>query len=163
MPAPTVATLYDFETAYESALASYFSNANATWQVLTPATLANVALNTGYLRTPRLTVEFTVGGTADKRDIQNTVEYYSERSGTMTIEAAVQRGNAAQSESLVRGTARQAMIERSGAFNSNALPYYQTVDVSETSSSRSVDEANDELITQLTYAIKFWIPPTSFP
>lgn len=163
MPAPTVATLYDFETAYESALASYLSNVNATWQVLTPATAANIAAGTASVETPRIALDFTVVGTGDQKNIQNNVEYYSERSGVMTVQSAVQRNNPTQSDSLMRGSVRSAMLERSQVFNSNSLPYYQTIDVTEIGSARSVDEANDEIITQLTFAVKFWIPPTSFP
>jgi hypothetical protein len=63
----------------------------------------------------------------------------------------------------MRGTARQAMLERTQVFNANSLPYYQVIDVWEGSSQQSVQDGNDEILTELTFPLKFFIPPSSFP
>lgn len=163
MPAPSLAVLYDFETAYEQALANYFVNANSSWQILTPNSFANVSAGTDFLKTPRVMVTFSVTGTEDQREIANSSEYYAARTGQMLIQAITSRNNTQQSYPLIRGTARAAMLERNAAFNSNSTPYYQTVDVWETGSAQSSSEGNEEVLTQLTFGVKFFIPPGSFP
>lgn len=164
MPAaPDLVTLFDFETAYESALANYFTNANASWQVLTPNTIANAPAKTDFLRTPRLMVTFSVTGTEDQRETSNGVEYYAVRTGQVLIQAITSRNNTQQSYPLMRGTARKAMLEREAVFNANSVPYYQTADVWETGSAQTSFGDNYEVITQLTFGVKFFIPPSSFP
>lgn len=163
MPAPTIATLYDYETIYESALSSYISNVNAIWQVLTPRTVANNFANTDFLRTPRITIEFALTSTGIQKEIQNTVEYYADREGLFTVQAVSARNDPNQNHGLLRGALRQAMTERAQAFNANTVPYYQTVDVTEGSSTQSFDRENEEILTNMTFAVKFFIPPSSFP
>ncbi len=63
MPAPNIATLYDFETAYEDALAGYFANMNIGGQVfaqvLTPRTNLTAA---NFLQTPRIQIRISTSG-----------------------------------------------------------------------------------------------------
>ena len=163
MPAPTAASLYDFESTYESALANYFANVNASWQIITPQTVSNASVNTDYQRTPRITIEFSITGTPDKRDIANGSEYYSSRTGSYTIQAVSRRNEPTENHGLLRGSIRQGMLNAAAALNLVHIPYLETADVSETSSSQSVDPNNDEILTQLTYAVLFFIPPSSVP
>lgn len=165
MPAPNLPTLYDFETNFEAAVSNYFTNANSTWQVLNPRTLANVTLGTDFLQTPRITSVFELGATGDQKAFagNSPTEYYCERTGTMTIDAVVSRQNTAQDYRLMRGTGRVAMLERTQAFNANSLPYYQVVDIVETGATQSVNPENDELLTKLSFMVKFAILPASFP
>ncbi len=161
MPAaPTVATLFDIESAYESALAGYLSNANASWQVLTPQTNANTR---AILVTPRLMCSFAVQGAGDQRNTVNGVQYYSQWSGVMTVHVCTSRDDDTQSHGLMRGTVRQAMLEQSTVFNANTVPYYQTSDIGGGSSAQGSDPENEEIITILTYPVTFYIPPSSFP
>ena len=168
MAAPTVASLYNFETNYESALADYFANVNAAWQILTPQTLANAALGTDILRTPRITIEFAVTGTGIQKEFTAGVnyhgtEYYADRMGMVTLSIVTQRANVSQSYGLMRGAARQSMLELTQTFNTNTVPYYQTVDVTEGSSAQSPSADNDEILTALTFPLTFFILPTAFP
>ena len=163
MPAPTVASLYDFESTYELALANYFANVNAVWNVLTPGTASNASANTDYLRTPRITIEFSITGTPEKRDIANNSEYYSTRTGMYTIQAVSRRNDPTENHGLLRGSIRGAMLNAAGALKLNYIPYLETADVMEASSSQSVDASNDEILTQLTYQVLFFIPPGSVP
>lgn len=168
MAAPTVASLYDIESNYESALANYFANVNTSWQVLTPRTLANSVAGTDFLRTPRITVEFAVTGTGVQREFSagvnyHGVEYYAHKMGLVTLTMATQRANIQQDYGLMRGTARYALTETPQVFNANSLPYYQTIDVSEGNSGQGVNKDNDEVITHATFPVEFFILPTAFP
>lgn len=161
MPAaPTVATLFDFESAYESALAGYLSNVNTAWQVLTPQSNANVA---PILLTPRIMCSFAVQSANDQRATSNGVGYYAAWTGTMTVHVCTARDDASQNHGLMRGTVRQAMLERTQVFNANAVPYYQTADIGGGSSSQGSDTENQEIITILTYPFTFYVPAASFP
>ena len=163
MPAPSLPVLYDFETNYETALAGYFSNVNTLWQVLTPTTVANANVSTDFLKTPRITLEFLITGTGIQKEIINGIEYYADRMGRFTIQAVTRRNDPTQSQGLLRGTVRQAMLERTQAFNSNTLPYYQTADVTEGATTQSFDRENEEILTQMQFEVKFFIPVLSFP
>lgn len=160
MPAPDIATLYDFETAYEDALANYIGTVNATWQVLTPR--SNINVDT-IVVTPRVTIEFSITGTGEQREIQNNVEYYADRRGMFTIQAVSGRNDPAQNHGQMRGAIRQAMLGSQAVFNANSVPYYQTIDLSEGGSSQSVNAENDEILTQLTYPIWFSFMPSAYP
>ncbi len=164
MPAVSIADLFNFETNFENPMANYFANANANWQILTPQTLANVVTgDAGFLRTPRLTCEFHRTGTGIQREVTGGREYYADFTGQIVLSAVTQRANVSQNYGLIRGTARQSMLELTQLFNSTTLPYYQVVDITESASTQSPDEGNDEILTQLTYAVTFFIPPSSFP
>lgn len=166
MPAaPDIPTLYDFETAYESALANYFANLNGApfAQVLTPTTQTNTEPS---LETPRVTLALSITGTGDKEDFRQgstTANYYSHKVASLALSVATCRSNTAQNHGNLRGRARQAMLEVTAALNSNTVPYYQTIFVTEQSSSQAIDPDNDEIITQLTYGLEFWIKPDSWP
>lgn len=173
MSAPNIATLYDFESAYEDALAGYFANVNiggVTFrQVLTPRTNLVTA---NFKATPRLQIKGSVLGLApsgsgvqeDSVTIGNTAtRYYSFYTIAVTMDVVTQRSNASQPHGLYRGATRQGMLEYTASMNANTVPYYETVFVNPGSSSQAVDPDNDEIITQLAYSIDFHIPPSSFP
>lgn len=163
MPAPSLATLFDFETQYESALASHLANVNASWQILTPQTRANIAGETDILRTPRIMLSLAVSGPGEQREFVNSVGYYADFSGTMTVHVATQRDDVTQNHGLMRGTVRQAMLETTAVFNANTVPYLQTVDIFGGASSQGSDQENQEIVTILTFPMKFFVPPASFP
>ena len=149
-------------------MASWFSNTNASWQVLTPRTLANVVTGTDILRTPRITCEFHVTGTGIQKETSagatsNGVQYYADRMAQVILTIVTQRANTVQSYPLMRGTARQAMLEVTQLFNSNTTPYYHVVDVTEGGSAQSPNADNDEIMTRLTFPVVFFILPTAFP
>ena len=165
MAAPDIPTLYDFETAYEDALANYFAGINGApfTYVYTPRT--NGA-DEPKLATPRVTIAMSITGTGVQEEFRQgstTANYYAHKTGTIGLMVATQRSNTAQNHGNLRGRARQAMLEVTAALNSNTVPYYQTLFVTEQGATQSIDAENDEIITQLSYAIEFFIPPSSWP
>ena len=172
MPAPNIATLYDFETAFEDALRNYFVNVNVGGylfnQVLTPRTNANVE---AFQETPRLQIKAGITGlAASGSGVQETAvslttdtNYYSYYTLGITLDVVTQRQNTSQPHGLYRGATRQGMLEYTAALNNTTLPYYQTVFMNPGASTQVIDGDNDAIITSLAYSLDFWIPPSSFP
>lgn len=173
MPAPNIATLYDFESAYEDPIRNYFLNVNVGGQVfaqvVTPRTNLNVA---AFLITPRLQVKMSMTGLgADgggvKEDYKTAgnaaTNYYSYYQGQLTLDVITSRSNASQSHGLLRGAVRQGMLEATAILNNTSVPYYETPFVNPGGSVQGVDMDNDEIQTQLTYGIDIFIPPASWP
>lgn len=173
MSAPNIATLYDFETAYEDGLASYFVNLNVGGylfaQVLTPRTNLNAE---AFQETPRLQIKAGITGLAPSGSgvqdtavtISNTAtRYYSEYTIGVTLDVVTSRSNTSQPHGLLRGATRQGMLEYTASMNNTTIPYYQTAFVNPGASVQMVDPDNDEIITSISYSIDFFIPPTSFP
>ena len=173
MPAPNIATLWDFESPYEDSLRNYFVNVNmngvAFAQVLTPRTNMNVA---PFQNTPRLQIKASVIGLAasgagvqESRVTLNNVatNYYSYYSLSVALDVITQRSNGSQPHGLFRGATRQGMLEYTAAMNNTTVPYYQTCFVNPGSSTQVVDADNDEIITSLAYNLDLFIPPSSVP
>lgn len=173
MPAPNIATLYDFEGQYETALRNYFANLNVGGQtfgqVVTPQT--NL-VSADHLTTPRLQVRVSMtglgaDGSGYKEDFTTSgnlaTNYYSHYTAAITLDVVTSRSNTSQIHGVLRGGTRQAMLETTAIINANTVPYYQTAFVTPTGSAQAVDEANDEIQTQLTYALELFIPPSSYP
>ena len=163
MAAPTIASLFDIETGYESALANYFGNVNASWQILTPQTRANAVTSTDFLKTPRITISASVASWGDQVAYQNGVQYYCAPTLQLHLAAATNRDSTAQNHGLFRGSIRQAMLGVTQSLNANAVGYYQTVDVKESSSTQGIDTENEEIVTNLNYEVRAFIPPSSWP
>src|SRR6185369_10352749 len=136
MSAPNIATLYDFESAYEDALKDYFANVNIGGfmfpQVLTPRTNASAA---NFKSTPRLQIRAGVQGLAasgsgvqeDAVTIGNTAtRYYSYYTIGLTLDVVTSRSNSSQPHGLYRGATRQGMLEYTASMNNTTVPYYQT-------------------------------------
>jgi hypothetical protein len=173
MAAPNIATLFDFESAYEDALRNYFVNVNVGGftfpQVLTPRTNLVTA---NFQQTPRLQIRAGITGLAASGSgvqeelvpLGNTgTSYYSYYTIGLTMDVVTSRSNTSQPHGFYRGAARQGMLEYTASMNNNTVPYYQTVFVNPGSSVQAIDGENDEIITQLSYSIDFHIPPTSWP
>ena len=173
MPAPNIATLYDFESAYEDALRNYFVNVNVGGNqfaaVLTPRTNANVS---AFQVTPRLQIKASLTGLAASGSgvqetavtLNNTVTaYYSYYTLGITLDVCTARQNASQPHGLLRGGVRQGMLEYTASMNSTTIPYYQTAFVNPMNSTQVIDGENDEIVTSISYSLDFAIPPTSFP
>jgi len=173
MPAPNIATLYDFESAYEDALANYFANVNIGGQVfaqvLTPRTNLTAEAT---LETPRLQVKIaTMGPMSAGGGLQEgtaTISnvgypYYSAYQLQASIDVVSARSNASQLHGLLRGGVRQGMLEMTASMNANTVPYYQTAFVTPLGSNQGIDAENDEITTNLTFQIDMQIPPSSFP
>jgi hypothetical protein len=173
VPAPNIATLYDFEGQYETALRNYFANMNVNGQtfgqVVTPQ--SNL-VSADHLTTPRLQVRVSMtglgaDGSGYKEDFTTSgnlaTNYYSHYTAQLTLDVVSSRSNTSQSHGLLRGATRQAMLEATAIMNNTTVPYYQTVFVTPTGSAQGIDEANDEIQTQLSYALELFIPPSSYP
>jgi hypothetical protein len=173
MPAPNIATLFDFESAYEDALRNYFLNVNVGGftfaQILTPRTNANVE---AFQETPRLQIKAEVVGlAASGSGVQETAvtlnnvatNYYSYYTIGVTIQVCTSRQNIQQPHGLLRGAVRQGMLEYTASMNNTTVPYYQTAFVNPGASTQVIDQANDETITSLQWSMDFFIPPSSTP
>jgi hypothetical protein len=173
MPAPNIATLYDFESAYEDALRNYFVNVNVGGfsfaQVLTPRTNANVE---AFQETPRLQIKAGITGLqASGSGVQedavtvgaNPTRYYSYYTMSVTLDVVTQRQNISQPHGLYRGATRQGMLEYTASMNANTVPYYQTTFVNPGACTQVLDPDNDSIISSIVYSIDFHVPPTSWP
>lgn len=164
MAAPNIATLFDYESAYENALANYFAsiNGNPFSQVLTPRT--NLAEDAS-LTTPRLVIRMGVTGQGiQENDQPNTsASYYSHRLAGVDFIVTTNRDNASQNHGYLRGLVRASMLQSAAIMNANSVPYYQTIFVFESGSTQGIQEENDEISTQLTYAIQFQIRTDQWP
>lgn len=168
MPAISIADLFNFESNFEGPLANYLTNVNASWQILTPRTLANTALGTDILRTPRIMAEVHVSGSGIQRETSagatsNGTAYYSDRTAQVQLTIVTQRANVSQDYGLMRGRARQSMLEVTQVFNTNTTPYYQVIDVQEGGSVQMPNAENDEIMTQITFPFTFFVIPSAFP
>jgi hypothetical protein len=173
MPAPNIATLYDFETAYEDAMAAYFTNLNVSGytlrQVITPRSNLTSA---NFLSTPRLQIRCGISGVGASgggmqegtATVANVAyPYYSTYQISVTLDVVTSRSNTAQPHGLYRGATRQGMLELTASMNANTVPYYQTAFVTPLASAQGIDADNDEITTQMSYQIDAFIPPASFP
>lgn len=164
MPAPNIPDLFDFETHYENAVSNYYAsiNGNPFNQIVTPRTNLNVE---GGLETPRLEVRLAITGTGiQEYPIPNSaVRFRPHKTASLTLRVATNRDNTSQPHGLLRGYARQGMLEVTAALNANTLPYYQTVFVVESGSIQGIADVNDEIVTDLTYAIEFAVQSSQWP
>lgn len=164
MPAPNIATLYDFETHYENAVSNYYSglNGNPFNQVLTPRTVSNVNAETDYLQTPRLMVRAAIVGIGLHETVADGNYYESHYMGTITLDVVTARNDTAQNHGNLRGRARQGMLSATAICNTNSVPYYQTVAILPLTSNQLIDADNDEIMTQLVYSLEFFIKPDQY-
>lgn len=171
MPAaPNIATLYDFETAYEDALSAYFANVNIGGQrfaqTITPRSTLTAA---NFLQTPRLQVKIatmgpmSAGGGLYEIPTAIGANYYGAYQLQASLDVVTARSNVSQLHGLLRGGVRQGMLEMTASMNANTVPYYQTAFVTPLGSNQGIDAENDEITTNLTFQIDMQIPASSFP
>lgn len=162
MPAPDLPTLFDFETHIEDALVVFFKARYAAWQVLTARTSpADEKKN----RTPRMEIRVQVAGTGAQQNQRPSdgAWYQSHKLGALTLRVIAARGKDGQSLGQMRGAVRAAMLELTQALNETNLPWYQIGSVVESSGTPAIFSDNDEIITELGFAIEWWIRPDAFP
>lgn len=163
MPASTVAVLLDYESNFENALATHFSNTLSNVQILTPRVLIASA---PILVTPRVTISTTITGTNPNQTgtrPSDGSDYDSHKIGTIQLAATTRRDATGQALGTLRGQCRQAMLQATAALNSNTLPYYQTVILREASTTSAANPDNDEIASVLTYNLEFYIKPDQWP
>jgi hypothetical protein len=164
MPAPTIAALLDYETAYEDAAAAHLSNTLSGVQVLTARSATQ---GTGpVLTTPRVTVGCIVTGTDPDQQNDRPAsagQYDSHKLAALSLECVTRRGASGTSLGTLRGSVRAALLAGSSIFNSNALPYYQTIVLREAGSASGTEPDNDEITTVLSYDLQFFIKPSEWP
>lgn len=163
MPAPNIATLYNFESAYEDAASAHLANISGISQVLTPRT--NIAAE-AYAETPRATVVMAIQGHDDQAvAYANASDGYADNHwrGVLSVDLATARNSGSQNHGLLRGAIRNAILNNGAVFSNTALPYYQTLEVMDAGSAQTVDPENDEIITRLSFNVTFFIPSASFP
>ena len=163
MPASTIAALLDYETNIEDALKAHFENTLPTTQILTPRVLIGTA---PILTTPRITLVVGITGTnANQTGTRagTSQDYDSHKLGTVQAIGTTRRDGTGQSLGTIRGNIRQAMLQATAALNSNTLPYYQVITLREGSCVSLSDSENDEISTQITYNLEFYIKPDQWP
>jgi len=160
MAAPSIASLLDFEGAFEDVLAAHLSNTVSNCQILTPRT---TLAEDEELATPRIAVRFSITQDGEHFGSYGGKTVRDAKVGQMEILCAARRDDAAQDIGSLRGAVRGAMLAGSAVFNTSAMPYYQTLDVSALSSSQGISSANDESITTLSYRVDFAILATAWP
>lgn len=162
MAAPTNANLLDFESNYENALVTYLTAINGTpfAQTLTMRTLATAE---AYLETPRAMVRMTSAGInpSEQESLRTTdsARYYCHYNGQIEMTVATRRNDATQDHGKLRGWLRVAMLGATASFNSNTVPYYETLRLSEAGSSQTYDPDNDEIVSAVTYNLEWFIKP----
>lgn len=162
MAAPDNATLLDFESQYEDATVTYLEGISGTpfEQVLTTRTLNSVE---GNLETPRAMVRMTSAGInqAEQEATRTTdgERYYCHYNGQIEVTAATRRNDVTQDHGKLRGWLRVAMLGATAAYNSNTVPYYQTLRLRESGADQTFDADNDEIVSALTYDIEWFIKP----
>lgn len=162
MAAPTIAALLDYETNIEDAIAAYLATTFSSYQVLTPRTAPT---DEAKLRTPRFDVSLSMtgSGTPEHDRTTDSKAYESFKSGALTIRAAVRRGASGQSLGTLRGQLRKAMLPATLALTAIAIPYYEITHIQEAGSSPQTFAGNDEIISDLTWTISWFIKPDQWP
>lgn len=162
MAAPSKAALLDYETNYEVALKAYLDAAFPAYQVLTAETLASAEPK---LATPRIELQLTVTGTGTAEHQRNTDNaiYKSQKTGVLRIRAVARRNGTGQHLGTMRGQIRNAMLEATQALDDTALPYYQTIGIEESGSTRDIAADNDEVQTEVEFTISWWIRNDIWP
>ena len=153
--------LLDFETTYEDAAAACLSNSVSAAQILTPRTTIT---DESRLMTPRVAVRCALSATFDHQyAYSNSAIIHDCKQVSLEIACVTRRDDATQAHGELRSKVRAAMLYGAQAFTGNTVPYYQTLDVIETSSQQGKTGENDEVVTILTYQINFAIKATSYP
>lgn len=162
MPAPDLATLFDFETPIEDVAAVHFKTLYPAWQVLTPRT---TSADENKLKTPRLEIRLQVAGSGiqENQRPSDGKWYRSTRTGTLTFRVVAARGKAGQDIGKMAGAVRAGCLELMQMFTGVNLPYYEIMSLVEMSGTPSIFAGNDEIIKELGYAIGWGILPSAFP
>lgn len=162
MPAPTIANLLDYETNIQDAFASYLAIAFPDCQILTPRTSP---FDEDRLRTPRYELSLAVTGTgsAEHDRITDGKVYESTKTGSLAIRAVAQRAVIDQSLGRLRGQLRNALLPATLAVGAADLPYYELTHIQETGCSPQSFAGNEEIISDLTWSLSWFIKPDQWP
>lgn len=159
MPASNLAQLLNFETYFEDALANYITSQVAV-QILTPRTPIT---DESELQTPRIALRFSITSEGEHFGQYTSNITRDSRTGQFEI-ICVTRRDEDQDIGYLMGVVRSAMIPSVAVFsNANALPYYQTTDIRELSSSQGITGANDEIAHTTIMQLDFAIKPDAWP
>lgn len=162
MAAPTIAALLDFETNIEDAFAVYLRIAHPTYQVLTPRTIPS---DQDKLRTPRFELSLAITGSGSSEH-DRTIDgktYESSRTGSLSIRAATRRADPDNLLGTLRGQLRAALLPATLAVDATDLPYYALTHITEAGASPQSFAGNDEIISDLSWSIAWFIKPDQWP
>lgn len=162
MPAPSIAVLLNYEGNIEDAIVAHIAALYPNYQVLTART---AAADEGKLQTPRVEVELVTAGSGSARNdrLVDGREYESHRLGSLTIRVVARRDAAGQDLGAMRGQMRYVMLPATMALTDVTLPYYEIADISEGSSTPGIFLGNDEIMSDLEWAIQWFIKPDAWP
>lgn len=169
MAAPSLAALYDFESAFESAAQAVLqtSGINAfvsQQQAKLPIIYTGISFNVGAAY-DELTI-LPIGGRA-ARDLQDYFRY----SGGLELEISVTRDQAKDPDQAgalsflgqVRGLARGAFMMSQWPFNDVNLPYYRVSNIRPDGTNNGFDVRRNVDLVTLRFAVDFAIQPTAWP
>lgn len=143
--------------------------------VLTMAGVQTLAFNDadvedvedGEKELPRIEIGFSIsqvdvdGGEADIPGATGRFStYLMTYSATLLVDVMSKTGDSEHFERV--GIVRTLMTRHEQQFDSNRLPYYQVIEMHETSGSSGLSNAeDDEIMTSLSFSVKFQILPSA--
>ena len=156
MSAPDFKTVYQFETAIETAVKNLLA-ANG---------LASVQQRgAANLTTPRAAVLLQVGranGQMFKAPGWNNTRP-AQWNGSLQISIATNRTRNDSSHDVYRGTIRDLLYNWRTNFTAANLPYHQFVDCFESGTTAATDAGNNEDVSSILFEITFGIRPDAWP
>jgi len=163
MSNPTsIAQLLDYETNIENCAQAYLAALSTGTQVLTHQTLITAQQK---LITPRIEIELIVTGTHPGENDRNTdnAPYRAYKKGMLNFKCWARRNAGGTTLGTLRGQVRQAMLEASAMFNNTAMPWYAVAWYEEDSTRAAIEVSNDEIMTEISYSIHWWVQPDVWP
>lgn len=161
MSAPDLATLYQFEKAFEDAAVTFLES-DVGIDTFPSASTEDFV-------TPRLDVEFLTGEATLPIDAPIT-SYpvlasgeYRKHDGEFSVRIVTDptAGQTRANHFLYLGRTRVSLLRSSTNWDSTSLPYYDLKFIRQTATSRETD--GDFQITTLTYEVRFSIRDDAFP
>lgn len=159
MSAPNLATLYDFETQIESAVASILTAGGVT--------VAGTSRADVTLVTPCCEVLCHVGGpypTSAPNFFAVGTDYRPcTFSGTVQIRILTDRKRNPSSHGPFRGGVRALLYAFVSKFTNTNLPYLEIFDAQDAGAFQEVDDGRGLDTTTLSWEVRFAILPTAWP
>jgi hypothetical protein len=166
MAAPDFATLYDFETQMEDALASAITTILTAASITAPV---SVTRDTQIDDTPRVEVTFSPGnaltqrtaiGQAMPKQVANAFQ------GSYSVKIITSRqlvDDNAELHGTIRGWVRYVLTAGAKGFNTSNLPYIQILEMLPTSATAQIYDEKQQDISELNHEVWFAIRNDAWP
>lgn len=166
MAAPDFATLYDFETQMEDALASAITTILTAASITAPVSVTrDVETND----TPRVEITFSPGnaltqrtaiGQATPKQVPNSFQ------GAYSVKIVTSRQiipDNAELHGTIRGWVRYVLTAGAKGFNTSNLPYIQILEMLPTSATAQIYDEKQQDISELNHEVWFAIRNDAWP